>query len=755
MTKTSVTCSGTPGACSGTITVASLQSGYALPTIGIGKFYEILVVANITATSGNLTNIATVAVPGGTTDPTPANNSAADVDSVLSIVANLGITKSDGVGSVNAGGTTTYTIVVTNAGPSSANNAIFKDALVTGLNVTSVTCGSATGGAACPAAGSVTVPLMQGSGIVITTMPNGGSVTFSVTGTVTKTSGTITNTATITAPSGTTDPTSANDSASDTDNINLITDLAITKTDGITSVIAGGSTTYTIVVTNNGPSPADGAIFKDGIITGLTVTAVSCGSAAGGAACPAAGDTTITLMQGTGIIIPTLPSGGSVTFSVTGTATGAASPIANVATITAPAGATDPTPGNNTATDPADTVGPSANLAITKDDGVTTIGSGATTTYNIVVTNLGPSPANNSVFKDAALTGLSVTGVTCNSPTGSAACPTAVNTTVALMQGTGIVIPTLPSGGSVTFSVTATVTATSGSIANVATITPPSGVTDPVAGNNSATDPADTVSLLADLLITKTDSRSSIPTGRAVTYTIVVANNGPSVATNAIFQDPAIAALTVSTVTCGSALGGASCPTAGNTTKALMQGTGIIIPTLPAGGSVTFTVTGTAAAGSGPMANVATVTAPSGTTDPSTGNNSVTDTDTIIGVCSTGVTTLEMGSLTYGDGGNDKVSWLITNHYASALPILSVEVSWAGAGTGSSNFQLDGITLTNSSTLSTSLPASSSPYTSGTGSLKTSATKFTFDFSKNNPTSVGVILTVQLPDTTICNLIKP
>jgi uncharacterized repeat protein (TIGR01451 family) len=56
----------------------------------------------------------------------------------------------------------------------------------------------------------------------------------------------------------------------------------------------------------------------------------------------------------------------------------------------------------------------------------------------------------------------------------------------------GVAITTLPSGGSVSFTIGANVTATSGSVANTATITAPAGTTDNVVGNNSATD-TDTV----------------------------------------------------------------------------------------------------------------------------------------------------------------------------------------------------------------------------------------------------------------------
>ena len=98
----------------------------------------------------------------------------------------------------------------------------------------------------------MTVALLEGAGMVIPTLPAGGTVTFSVTATVTATAGSVTNTATVAPPSGTTDPTPGNNSATDTDTVTPVADLAVTKTDGVTSVNAGGRTTYTIVVTKTG-----------------------------------------------------------------------------------------------------------------------------------------------------------------------------------------------------------------------------------------------------------------------------------------------------------------------------------------------------------------------------------------------------------------------------------------------------------------------------------------------------------------------
>jgi len=68
------------------------------------------------------------------------------------------------------------------------------------------------------------------------------------------------------------------------------------------------------------------------------------------------------------------------------------------------------------------------------------------------------------------------------------------------MQGSGIVIPTLPANGSVTFTVSANVSSSaSGTVSNSASATPPAGTADLVSGNNTATD-TDSATPLAVLL---------------------------------------------------------------------------------------------------------------------------------------------------------------------------------------------------------------------------------------------------------------
>ena len=161
------------------------------------------------------------------------------------------------------------------------------------------------------------------------------------------------------APGGVTDPNAANNSATDTDTLSAQADLAITKTDGVTTATPGGAVTYTITAANAGPSNALGATVADTFPASLTCTWTCVG--AGGATCTAAGSGNINNTVN-------LPTGGSVTYtascSIGASATGT---LSNTATVAAPGGVTDPNAANNSATD-TDTLVPSADLSVTKVD---------------------------------------------------------------------------------------------------------------------------------------------------------------------------------------------------------------------------------------------------------------------------------------------------------------------------------------------------------------------------------------------------
>jgi uncharacterized repeat protein (TIGR01451 family) len=122
-------------------------------------------------------------------------------------------------------------------------------------------------------------------------------------------------------------------------------DLGITKTNNQTSVTAGGSTTYTIVVTNNGPSAVTGAPVTDTFPSSLTVTSWTC-SASSGSSCTTGGSGN----NRTGTV--TLANGGSATFTGSATVSSSASgSITNSASVATPSGVTDSNSGNNLATD--------------------------------------------------------------------------------------------------------------------------------------------------------------------------------------------------------------------------------------------------------------------------------------------------------------------------------------------------------------------------------------------------------------------
>ena len=209
--------------------------------------------------------------------------------------------------------------------------------------------------------------------------------------------GTLTNTATVAAPTGFTDTNSANNSATDTDTLAPQGDLSITKTDGKTVVVPGTANTYTIVVGNSGPSTAAGAAVSDGLpatLTGVTWTALYSAGSSGAASGTGA-------MSG---VLVTLLSGGTATFTVTGTVDAAATgTLTNTATVTAPTGFTDTNSANNSATDTDTIIVNSTDLKIEKSDGVTTVfaGNGATYTYTVRVTNQGAVAAAGVSVADA------------------------------------------------------------------------------------------------------------------------------------------------------------------------------------------------------------------------------------------------------------------------------------------------------------------------------------------------------------------
>jgi len=158
-------------------------------------------------------------------------------------------------------------------------------------------------------------------------------------------------------------------------------DLAITKTDGLTSAIPGQVLTYTIVASNNGPSDDPSVSVTDTFPANLacTYTSVAAGGASGNTA------------AGSGNVSETLsmPAGSSVTYMASCTIdAGATGTLSNTASLSG--SIPDPTPGNNDATD-NDTV--LVGVTVTESGGGTEVDESGTTDSFTVVLDSRPATA--------------------------------------------------------------------------------------------------------------------------------------------------------------------------------------------------------------------------------------------------------------------------------------------------------------------------------------------------------------------------
>ncbi len=469
----------------------------------------VLSITALVAQPGPFTNTA-IKTSASEEDPNPGNDSGS-VTATAGRVADLSVTKTDGLDTVVAGAMEIYTITVANAGPSTVTGASVSDTFPVVLTGVTWTC-SATDGGACGTA--------SGDGPIATTvdLPAGAAAIFTATVTVTPDAiGALANSASVTPPAGTTDPTPGDDTATDTTAITPSADVQVSKTASSGSVTAGDDITFTTVVTNIGPSTAVGVVVDDPTPTGLTFTS-------NGDACTTVFPCTLgTLAPGASATITSL-------FHIPGNYAGP-DPIENTAT--ASSATPDPVPANNAGSASASLSDRQATLTVTKDDGTASVVPGNPTTYTITVTNSGPSDASGvsvqdqvTVLSGATWTCSATGGGSCTTPTGAGSIDTTVN---------------LPANTAATFVLTGTVPAdATGTLTNTAEAMPPAGFANP--GSGVATD-TDELTPQADLALTKSGPPTVVP-GNAAVYTIVVTNEGPSTATNVVVNDSTPSGLT-------------------------------------------------------------------------------------------------------------------------------------------------------------------------------------------------------------------
>ncbi len=328
---------------------------------------------------GQAQNQATVSA-AHVVDETPGNDTT-QLTTQIDPVADLGVTKTESADPVYALTNLTYTIQVSNAGPSTATEVTVTDTLDASLTYVSATpsqgdCNHEAGVVTCDLGsvnqgGTPTIEL-----VVRPAQPPGEDANY-----------TVDNTAQVSSAAY--DGNSANDSDTESTTVNravALVDLSITKTDGADPVLVDSNITYTITVANGGPDDAEDVTVSDVLPQGLSyvsaeATQGTCGEAGGTVTCQVG-----TLLNGNNSVI---------TLVVTATQVGQ---IENTATVDT--SSSDTASGNDSASETTDVQAPQADLAVSVVDDPDPVQISASLTYTVTIDNLGPQDAEDVTLAD-------------------------------------------------------------------------------------------------------------------------------------------------------------------------------------------------------------------------------------------------------------------------------------------------------------------------------------------------------------------
>ncbi|MDX2032752.1 MAG: hypothetical protein SF339_18895 [Blastocatellia bacterium] len=340
--------------------------------------------ASLNSIVSNAAQIST----NGAVDINGGNNTSLTTQNVVITKTDLGIAKvTSNLTPVAGGAAFSYTLTVTNNGPSDAKNVLVTDPLPPGVifqNVSVVNNPSLAGyGLSCAG------PAVATNGTVSCTGnlpgPNGGVSTSTITIVAqivpNVASGVRTNTASVTSSTQEVSPNVSPNTASVQQEIEVNAPLSITKA-GPATVCAGDSFTYSITVNNGGSSTALNATISDPLPANTTFESMS-GTGAFANACSHNGGVPGTITCST-IDIPTGLHKLNITVKLAPSApTG---PLSNTATITS-AGTGSIAVGTSTTTAQ---VNHCADLSLTKTAPDVLV-AGSVIDYKLKITNLGGS----------------------------------------------------------------------------------------------------------------------------------------------------------------------------------------------------------------------------------------------------------------------------------------------------------------------------------------------------------------------------
>ncbi len=490
-------------------TVSCTQS----TSLAAGAAYQPITLSATVLQSAPAT-VTNTAVVGGGGEANLLNDTASNTASVISS-ADMSVTDA-GLPSptVAAGSNITYTQVVTNNGPSAADNATVVATIPANTTLVSL---------AAPAGWSCLNTTAGATGNVVCSNANMAAVSSGTFTLVVKvTAGTPNGTVigeTVSVGSSALDPNSTNNTASVSTLVGGTgANLSVTNVGSPVPVQAANDITYTQVVTNTGTTAVTGATFSETDTPAADLTFVSVTPPAGW---------TCTGFPGAACTNPSVGAGVSGTFTViylVKTGTPNATPIVDTAMVTG----TNQSYGANSAVANDVVAGAAqADLVLNAAGAPGTVIAGNSITYTETVTNLGPAAATAASFTEAT---------PANTTYQSVLAPAGWTCTTPAVGGTGTVTCTDPSfavGDTANIVVVLNVP----SSVTVATITAPSSVTATNAVSTATASVTTNVSTVCDLTVTNTGSPSPVTAGAKITYVQTVYNHGPSNCTNATFTE--------------------------------------------------------------------------------------------------------------------------------------------------------------------------------------------------------------------------
>ncbi len=453
-------------------------------------------------------------------DKDPENDPKDDDDDTPPIPvdrkSNLSITKVADEARVKAGESTSFTLTITNNGPSVIE--VGKDINLTerpgdGVTITGyeVTSGAAT-------------VIDNGNTAVLTTTGKitvGATIVVKVTADIAANAGeTITNGITVWGPDKDPD-TDPEDDEDDTPPIPVDRDavLGITKVADQARVRAGESTTFTLTITNNGPAVvASGEVISLTERPGAGVTITGYEVTSGNGTANGSGNTA-TVTTSAAIAV-----GGTIVVKVTADiAANAGETITNGIDVWGPDKDPDTDPRDDDDDTPPIPVDHVSVLSVTKVANDERVITGGTTSFTVTVTNNGPATiavGETIAVEERPSNGITITGY-------------AVTSGNATVDGTGntpqlTTTAAIGVGATIAFTVSADVTAPAGAtISNGIAVWGP----DKDPGTDDEDDEDETPEIPVDrpytLSIEKVADQSLVTAGESTTFTVNVTNNGP------------------------------------------------------------------------------------------------------------------------------------------------------------------------------------------------------------------------------------